>query len=249
MDSIFVEGIAVTVSAIIVFCGSVWLLLALVLGPRLSYFITASITLGFLLLMGAVWSIGEPLGPVGVLPSYQPLGVAESVDEIQFGPAADYPEGDWFEPSEEDDAQTDIKTGAEGAATGELEDAIEAGEITAFERADQATVDTDSTRLLERDGTFYAAVRLEPVSTDPEEGDAPQDQDIAPEEGDNPTEDDAAAEEDQGPDPDAEVFVFLEQDPGNPSGKARIITGGFLVLLVVHLFGLSWTEKRARRVP
>ena len=247
MDSIFVEGIAATVSAVIVFCGSVWLLLALLLGPRLAYFITASITLGFLLLMGAVWSIGEPLGPVGELPSYRPVGVAESIDEIQFGPAAEYPEGDWFEPSEDDDAQTDIKTGAEGAATGELEDAIEAGDVTVFESAEQATVDSDATRLLERDGTFYAAVRLEPVPTDPEEGDAPQDQDLAPEEGDDPTEDDAAAEKDGGPDPDAEVFVVLEQDPGNPSAKARIITGGFLVLLVAHLLGLGWTEKRARR--
>ncbi|HEX2196110.1 MAG TPA: hypothetical protein VHJ76_04210 [Actinomycetota bacterium] len=247
MDSILVEGLAATVSAVIVFCGSVWLLLALVLGPRLAYFITASITLGFLLLMGVVWSIGEPLGPVGQLPSYRPLGVAESVDEIQFGPAADYPEGDWFEASEDDDAQLDIKTGAEGAATGELEDAIEAGDVTAFESAEQASVDTDATRLLQRDGTYYAAVRLEPVPTEPEEPDAPQDQDIAPEEGDTPAEDDAA--EDAGPDPDAEVFVVLEQDPGNPSGKARIITGGFLVLLVAHLLGLNWTEKRARRVP
>ena len=249
MDSIFVEGIAVTVSAIIVFCGSVWLLLALVLGPRLSYFITASITLGFLLLMGVVWSIGTPLGPVGVLPSYRTVGAADSVEDIQFGAAAEYPDGGgWFEPSADDDAQAGIKTGAEGAATGRLEDAIEEGDVTAFESAEQATVDTDGTRLLERDGTFFAAVRLEPVPTEPEEGDAPSDQDITPEEGDKPAEDDATAEE-GGADPDAEAFVILEQDPGNPSGKARIITGGFLVLLVAHLFGLNWTEKRARRVP
>ncbi|MDQ3952742.1 MAG: hypothetical protein M3279_07255 [Actinomycetota bacterium] len=245
MDSLFVEGLAVTVSAIIVFCGSVWLLLTIVLGPRLAYFVTASVTLGFLLLMGVVWSIGEPLGPVGQLPSYRPVGVAESVDEIQFGPAADYPEGEWFEAGQDDDALLDIKTGAESAATGDLEDAIEAGDVEVFESADQATVDSDSTRLLQRDGTVYAAVRLEPVPTDPEEGDAPQDQDLAPEEGDDPTEDDAAAEE-GGPDENAEVFVILEQDPGNPSGKARMITGGFLVLLVAHLLGLGWTEKRAR---
>ncbi|HEX2057064.1 MAG TPA: hypothetical protein VHI71_01735 [Actinomycetota bacterium] len=247
MDSIFVEGIAATVSAIIVFCGSVWLLLALVMGPRLAYFVTASITLGFLLLMGAVWSIGEPLGPVGELPSYHLVGAADSIEEIQFGAAGDYPEGEWFEASEDDDAALDIKTGAEGAASGELEDAIAEGEVTAFERPDQATVDADGTRLLLRDGTYYAAVRLEAVETEPDEGDAPSDEDITPEKGDTPAEDDAEAQE--GPAPDAEAFVILEQDPGNPSGKARIITGGFLVLLVAHLMGLSRTEKRARRVP
>lgn len=249
MDSILVEGLAAVVSAIIVFCGSVWLLLALVLGPRLAYFVTASITLGFLLLMGVVWSIGTPLGPVGQLPSYKTIGAADSIDEIQFGAAAEYPDGGgWMEASEDDDAQQSIKTGAEGAAPGRLEDAIEDGDVKAFESADQATVDTDATRLLERDGTFFAAVRLKPIPTEPDEGDAPSDQDLAPEEGDKPAEDDAAADE-GGPDPDAEAFVILEQDPGNPSGKARIIAGGFLVLLVAHLFGLSRTEKRARRVP
>lgn len=248
MDSLFVEGLAATVSAIIVFCGSVWLLLALVLGPRLSYFVTASVTLGFLLLMGGVWSFGEPLGPVGELESYHPLGAADSIAEIPFGPAADYPEGNWVEPDSEDEAAQKIKTGAEGAANGDFEKAIEDGDVTAFETADQATVDADSTRLLEQDGTIYAIVRFEPVETEPEEGDAPSDTDLAPEEGDTPKEDDAeAAAEDEGPDPNAEAFVALEQDPGNPSGEARMITVGFLILLVLHLFGLSWSEKRARR--
>lgn len=244
MDSLFVEGLAATISAIIVFCGSVWLLLALVLGPRLSYFITASVTLGFLLLMGGVWSVGEPLGPVGELPSYAAVGVADTIDAIQFGPAAEYPEGAWVEAGE-DEALVKLKTGAEGAASDELEAAIEAGEVTAFTAATQATIDSDSTRLLEQGGTFYAAVRFEPIPVVEEEGDAPSDQDIAPEKGDTPAEDDAAAQE--GPDENAEAFVVLEQDPGNPSGEARMITVGFFALFVLHLLGLSWSEKRARR--
>lgn len=246
MDSLFVEGVAATVSAIIVFCGSVWLLLALVLGPRLSYFITASITLGFLLLMGGVWSYGEPLGPVGELPSYEAVGAADTVDEIQFGPAGEYPDGGGWQEAGEDEALVEIKTGAEGAASDELEAAIEEGQVTGFERADQATVDTDGTRVLEQDGTFYAAVRFQPLPEVPEEEDAATDQDIAPEEGDTPAEDDAAAAEDEGPAEDAEAFVILEQDPGNPSGEARMITGLFFILLVAHLAGLSWSERRAR---
>lgn len=248
MDSLFVEGVAATISAIIVFCGSVWLLLALVLGPRLAYFVTASITLGFLLMMGAVWSYGEPLGPVGELPSYTVVGAGDTPAEAGFGPAADFPDGGgWYTPPEDDDAALDVKSGAEGAAPDELQAAIDEGQVTAFERADQAAADTDSTQLLEQDGTFYAAVRFEAIATDPEEPDAPSDQDLAPEEGDRPAEDDAAAEE-QAVDENAEAYVFLEQHPGNPSGEARMITAGFLVLLVLHLLGLSWSEKRARQV-
>lgn len=249
MDSIFVEGLAATISAIIVFCGSVWLLLALVLGPRLAYFVTASITLGFLLMMGVVWSVGDTaLGPVGELPSYRTVGAGDSPAEAGFGPAAEYPDGGgWAAPSAEDAEQTEIKTGGEGAATGALETAIEEGEVTAFESVDQATTDAESTRLLEQDGTFYVGVKFEPVPTDPEEEDAAGDQDIAPEEGDNPQEDDAAAEEDA-VDENAAAYVFLEQDPGNELGEARMITVGFLVLLVLHLMGLSVSERRARRV-
>lgn len=249
MDSIFVEGVAATISSIIVFCGSVWLLLALVLGPRLAYFVTASITLGFLLLMGVVWSIGEPLGPVGELPSYSAVGAGDSPAEAGFGPAAEFPDGGgWFAPNEEDGAALEIKTGAEGAAVDALQEAIDEGQVTAFERADEAAADAESTRLLEQGGTFYAAVRFEAIPSEPEEGDAPTDQDIAPEEGDTPAEDDAAAEEET-VDEDAEAYVFLEQDPGNPSGEARMVTVGFLGLLVLHLVGLSYSEKRARRVP
>lgn len=249
MDSIFVEGVAATVSAIIVFCGSVWLLLALILGPRLAYFVTASITLGFLLMMGVVWSIGDAaLGPVGELPSYATVGTGDSPAEAGFGPAGDYPDGgDWYTPDPEQAEQAEVKTGAEGAAPKALEKAIEDGDVTAFERAESAQVDSDSTQLLEQGGTFYAAVRFESLPAPAEEEDAPSDQDIAPEEGDGPAEDDAAAAEEE-PADDAEAYVFLEQDPGNELGEARMITVGFLVLLVLHLAGLSASERRARRV-
>ncbi|HEV2754247.1 MAG TPA: hypothetical protein VG318_00525 [Actinomycetota bacterium] len=253
MDSLLVEGIAATISAILVFCGSVWLLLALVLGPRLAYFITASVTLGFLLLMGAVWSVGEPLGPVGEVPSWTEIGVAETAAEIQFGPAQDYPEGPWAEPSEDDAEQGEFASAAEGEAPDALAKAIEDGDVTAFTDVDEASVDSDGTRLLLQGDDVYAAVRFQ-VAPAAEEGDtetdAASDEDITPEEGDSPAEDDAAAaEEEEGPAPDAEAFVILERHPGNPLLMARQITAGTFVLFVLHLLGLSWSEKRAKRVP
>jgi hypothetical protein len=249
VDSIFVEGIAAVVSAILVFCGSVWLLLALVLGPRLAYFVTASITLGFLLLMGVVWSMGEPLGPVGELPSWSAVGVGDSVEETGFGPAGEYPEGGWFEANPDEKAETEAKSGAEGEAPDFLEKAIEDGDVEAFAEINEAAVDTDATRLFDRDGVIFAAVRFEPApATTDEEPGVGGEGDIRPERGDSPAEDDPAAEE-GGPAEDAEAFVVLERNPGNPLGKARMITLGTLALFVLHLLGLSWSEKRARQIP
>jgi hypothetical protein len=256
LDSLFVEGIAASVSAVLVFCGSVWLLLTLVLGPRLAYFVTASVTLGVVLLMGAVWSYGDPLGPVGELPSWTRVGVvAETATATEFAAADEYPDGGgWFEVNADVKAETDMKSAAEGEAPDVLESAIEKEEVTAFTDVDQAAADSDATRLIERGGKTYAMVRFEvapAVTAEDEEGDAASDTDVAPEKGDRPAEDDVAAaeEEEKLPDPDAEVFVALERHPGNPMGKARMIAGGTLLLLLLHLFGLSRSEKRARRVP
>ncbi len=54
MDLTFVEGIAAAVSGIIIFCGSVWLLLTMIMGARLAYFVSASLFLGFILIKGVV---------------------------------------------------------------------------------------------------------------------------------------------------------------------------------------------------
>ena len=43
MDLTFVEGIAAVASGILIFAGSVWLLLTMVMGARLAYFVSASL--------------------------------------------------------------------------------------------------------------------------------------------------------------------------------------------------------------
>ena len=41
------------------------------------------------------------------------------------------------------------------------------------------------------------------------------------------------------------TVAILAYDPGNPLGPARRIAAGTFVLLVLHLFGLSRSERRA----
>jgi hypothetical protein len=207
---IFIEGIAAVGSAIIVFCGSVWLLLMLVMGGKLAYFVTATVTLGVLLIMGIVWSTSE-LGPVGEQPSWSTVGIGEDISEIDFGAASSYPDAPWQEVSDDDASATKKKGELESSAPDSLEAAIEDGEVTTVEAVGDALVDSDSTRLLEQGGTTYGAVKFIPL-----EGD------------------------------ETVAIAILERDPGNTLGPPRRIALGILVLFLLHLFGLSRVEKRAR---
>jgi hypothetical protein len=200
------------VSAGLIFVGSAFLLLSLILGARLAYFVTASITLCFLTIMGVVWSI-NPLGPVGQLPKWDPIQGATEVSSLEkFGPATEYPDGSWRVADAEDAAENTKRAELESEATKFLDES--AAKIDgAPENIDAATIKEDSSRLLEQDGELYGATTV--VAT-------------------------ADAE-------DTEIVVVAKYDPGNPLGKARKIAGGIFILLILHLFGLSRAERRARQ--
>jgi hypothetical protein len=160
----FVIGVAAVFSGVLIFCGSVWLLLMLVIGGRLAYFVTASITLGFIAIMGGVWSYGtQPLGPVGVQPEWLPVAIGNSPTDVNFGPAAQYPDSPWFIPGEDDTAKTAQAAELQSASTRYLQDQIDAGKTDAFATSSDALVTADSAELLDQDGTEYGAVLLEPA--------------------------------------------------------------------------------------
>jgi hypothetical protein len=214
VDITFVKGVAGFIAALVVFCGSIWFLMSLVLGPKLAYFITASVTLGFTLIMGAVWSFVQ-LGPVGQLPEWRPVAITEDdASSLSFGPASSYPDDPWRVPDENDENETTKAAELETDAADYLESALENDEITAFDGVSDATADKESVRLFDQDGTEYGAITFE-----------------------------AQAGEDGGP-----VIAVLEYDPGNPLGKARLITVGTLVLFLLHLFGLSRSERRTKEI-
>jgi hypothetical protein len=214
---VFIEGIAAVASAIIVFCGSVWLLLMLVMGGKLAYFVTATVTLGVLLIMGFVWSTSE-LGPVGELPNWSEVAIGEELADVDFGEAASYPDAPWENPNPDDADDAKKKGELESSAPDVLEVAVERGNVTTIESAGDALVDPDATRLLEQGGTTYGAVAFTAAPTD--EDPEPSDEPVA--------------------------FAVLERDPGNSLGPPRKITAGILLLFVLHLVGLSRIEKRAK---
>ena len=225
MDTVFVEGVGVVLSGIIVFCGSVFLLIAMITGARIAYFITATVTLAFCVMMGLVWSgytlpfvppTVNPLGPVGQLPSWSEVGVAEDAGDIDFEQAGSYPEGDWFVPDKEDALESAQASGLKNEAADGLEAAIQEGGIKGYADAGEALINEDSIRLLKVGEDVFGAAGFEP----------------------GPSADGTA--------PDT-VFFIGEYDPGTPLRPARFMTLGFFVAFLLHLFGLFFIERKARR--
>lgn len=159
MDVAFVTGMAAFVSAVIIFIGSAFFLLMLVMGARLAYWVTASVSLAFLLIMGFVWSI-NPLGPVGEMPSWNSVAIAETPEELDFGAAAQYPENPWREANEDDAVETAKVAELESAATELFAEALSDGELP-FALTDSVVAAEDGTVLLEQGGTEYGMTKLE----------------------------------------------------------------------------------------
>lgn len=152
----FVAGSAAFLSSIIVFVGSVFLLLALIMGARLAYMVTASVTLAFVVMMGLVWSFGEPLGPVGEQPVWNGVDVSTEASASSFEPASSYPDG-WDEPQEGDKAAADL----ESASVDFVTEQIDEGEIADYDDPALLGVVAESARLLDRGGTLYGMIVLE----------------------------------------------------------------------------------------
>jgi hypothetical protein len=240
MDTAFITGMGAFVSAIIVFVGSCFLLLAIILGARLAYFVTASVTLAFVLIMGVVWSI-NPLGPLGESPEWTTEAIGESAEGLDFEAASSYPEDPWAEPDIEDDQQivqaSELESDAMKAVEGQLEEGVEGLPSSAT-----LQIADESTRLLQRGEAQFGATLVDvlPPPQPPEYGIPSR------AERERLSEEEATGVEEV--EPLGQLAVIMQYDAGNQLGPARMITLGTLVLLVLHLIGLSLAERRGRRV-
>lgn len=228
MDLVFIEGIAAVVSAIILFVGSAWLLLTVIMGGRLAYFVTASVTLGFTFIMTLVWSYGTPLGPVGQLPEWNGVALGNTSSDIEFEAASSYPDQPWEAPSEDDQEALTKAAALESAAIDYLVEQIQEQKGQGFLAESDALVSDDTTRLYQQGDNEYGALTLEASQSAIDNAkEADPDQTVTPE--------------------DATAIVVMKYDPGNPLGKARTIAGGTFLLFALHLFGLSRAERKAKQ--
>lgn len=159
-------GIGAVLAAILVFCGSVWLVLSMYVGRKLAYFIVACVSLSVLLILSFVWSFasaGAPLGPIGTLPEWKPVAVGESPSSTGFGPASSYPKGAWHVPPENDTNAQNEANAITTPATDALTAAIGSGKVKVFASISDATANTNSVRLLQQGSTTYGAIQFDPV--------------------------------------------------------------------------------------
>lgn len=106
----FIKGFLAFAAMFIVFIGSAWLLLAMILGPKLGYFVTAACFFGVMVILSAIWFV-TGLGPKGEQGFIGDLGVETAWEVVAAGPdlgrveseigefdVSDYPNG-WVTPS------------------------------------------------------------------------------------------------------------------------------------------------------
>ncbi len=100
----FAKGIAVYISAIILFIGSVYVLVAAVFGPRMGYLVIATAWFGWMIILSALWTFGAPgtlrnLGPQGTAPHWQVIAATNGPAHTRFPETETFPGPAWSEPA------------------------------------------------------------------------------------------------------------------------------------------------------
>jgi biotin-dependent enzyme len=116
-SAVAVKGVIAVVIAVTLFIGSVELLLSLVLGPRLAYWLTGSLVFGILVILSVIW-FGSKLGPKGPETTWIAIGAGPDMKQVKGLGATydlkDYPTGSSWEVPKEG---RELVKGAEDAAT------------------------------------------------------------------------------------------------------------------------------------
>lgn len=104
MDPVFVKGVIAFLLSLVVFVGSVWLLLSLILGVRMGYLVTATTLFGIMLILSGMWYTNK-LGPKGLETTWHAVGAGPDMTQVTgFGEThdiSDYPDGEgWVVPKE-----------------------------------------------------------------------------------------------------------------------------------------------------
>ena len=107
----FLMGILATIAAFVLFCGTIYVLVAAVFGNRMGYLVTATSFFAFMLILSALWVFGAPgttryLGPKGTLPTWIAVAQGQRL-QSETVPIEQYPAGPWKEPSKAQRAEVE----------------------------------------------------------------------------------------------------------------------------------------------
>ena len=100
--TVFTKGIIATVAVLGSLFGMVYLLLSMILGRKLAYWVEGAVTFGVLSIMGFIWFLSA-LGPTGPETAWQVAALGPSATQATFKGTtynvADYPGGGWQKPA------------------------------------------------------------------------------------------------------------------------------------------------------
>lgn len=105
ISRVTVEGILTIVAAVVLFLGSVFLLLSAIFGARMGYLVSATGFFGFMVILSVIWVFGVPgstppfRGPRGEQPAWIAVAQGPSLASEEV-PVQQYPGGPWREPGE-----------------------------------------------------------------------------------------------------------------------------------------------------
>lgn len=216
--STVVEGSLVVVAGFILFGGSVWLLLAAIVGVRMGYLIMATSLFGFMILLSLLWSFGAPgtpafLGPKGELPHWVAVAEGVSLRSETYPVIEEYPGGPWMGPEAEEALSAEVEPASLAfqeflaeEANAELRAAGLEGEVTpeSFQIRDM--------RFTEVDGTDLAAARAFSTTGG------------------------------------VEVVVFGFKDLGNEPLPSYLFLAGSVVGFAIHLPFLDRAERKRKEI-
>lgn len=106
---LFSVGVLTVICGLILFAGSVYLILAAQFGKKMAYFLEATCFFAFLMLLASIWTFGfwsqgpgtpTNLGPKGTEPHWQPLAGGFQASAEDYPVALKYPSDPWKEPNE-----------------------------------------------------------------------------------------------------------------------------------------------------
>jgi hypothetical protein len=109
VSSTFVKGTAVIVAAMVLFVGSVYLLLSAIFGLRMAYLVLAVAFFGWMIILSMIWTFGQPpilgvtgtktnLGPRGTEPHWQVFAAGTGSVASKYPVTKAYPAGPWHPP-------------------------------------------------------------------------------------------------------------------------------------------------------
>jgi hypothetical protein len=143
---VLLKGLGVTVMAIILFIGSVYLLLSAVFGRWMGYLVMMVALSAWMIMLSALWAFGlysqgpdtqSNLGPRGRGPEWVVLKASGEAGSDLYDTFRSYPGGPWYDPNPENEKLTASIETASAAATAFLAE-------QANEQLDRAETDLDA---------------------------------------------------------------------------------------------------------